>query len=120
MTERLSPEKEQRIRDTLHPDGYDLYTLDRSELVDAVRSLLAEVDRVRGQLGTTVVEHAVRFKSGDWKIRYDDPEIERIYPLEEWIEHNTRDGGIVGRRTVIVLQDWARVPEPHTTKPAAP
>lgn len=44
------------------------------------------------------------------------PEIERIYPLAEWIVH-TQLGGKVYRRRVIVVDDWEEVPAPSPSVP---
>lgn len=58
----------------------------------------------------TITEHATAFKSGDMKIRCDDPEVEEVYPLARWIVHQQRYGGRVYRRRVIVVDDWEEVP----------
>jgi hypothetical protein len=58
-----------------------------------------------------VVEHAQRYSGGEWLVWPASEEIERIYPLPLRIEHGQRHGGVVGRRTVIVLKDWKRVPK---------
>lgn len=63
----------------------------------------------------TVVEHAVLMSGGGMHVRYEDPEIERIYPLAQWIEHGHRFGGRVYRRTVIVVEDWEEVSPRITT-----
>lgn len=56
-----------------------------------------------------VVEHAIQMSGGGMHIRSDDPEIERIYPLAEWIPAQQRFGGKVWHRTVIVVEDWTEV-----------
>jgi hypothetical protein len=58
---------------------------------------------------TTVVEHAVRMAGGGYHIRSDGQDIERIYPTEEWIEHQIRSGAMVYKRRVIVVEDWTEV-----------
>jgi hypothetical protein len=60
--------------------------------------------------GEPVTEHAVQYKSGDMKVRCDDPEVERIYPLEQWIPSEQRFGEKVWRRRIVVLEDWTEVP----------
>jgi hypothetical protein len=57
-----------------------------------------------------VVEHAIEMSSGAMQVRYEDPEIERIYPLADWIKAQQRFGGKVWRRTVIVVEDWHEMP----------
>lgn len=75
---------------------------------------LREIGRLRGELARrdagAVTEHALQMAGGSVQVRYDTPEIEKIYPLAEWITHNQRFGGKVWRRRVIVLDDWAEVP----------
>lgn len=58
-----------------------------------------------------IVEHAIEMTSGAMQVRFDHPDIERIYPLQQWIVHNQRFGGKVWRRTVIVVEDWELVPD---------
>lgn len=53
-----------------------------------------------------VVEHAIKMAGGDMQVRNDRPDIERTYPLAEWIPDQQRFGGKVYRRTVIVVEDW--------------
>lgn len=62
-----------------------------------------------------VVEHAIEMSGGGMHIRYDDPEIERIFPLADWIKSQQRFGGHVWRRTVIVVEDWTEVPASPST-----
>ncbi len=56
-----------------------------------------------------IVEHAIQMSGGGMHVRCDDPEIERIYPLAEWIGHQQRFGGKVYRRRIIVVEDWRQV-----------
>jgi hypothetical protein len=56
-----------------------------------------------------IVEHAIQMSGGGMHIRYDDPEIERIFPLADWIRSNQRFGGKVYRRRVVVVEDWTEV-----------
>jgi len=56
-----------------------------------------------------IVEYAQLYAGGGMLVRYQDPEIERIYPLATWIEYQTRFGGRVYRRRIIVVKDWTRV-----------
>ena len=57
-----------------------------------------------------VTEHATQMSGGGMHVRCDEPEVERIYPLAEWIPHQQRFGGKVYRRQIIVVEDWAEVP----------
>ena len=62
--------------------------------------------------GTTKTEYGVLMSGGGYSTRWDDPEMDRIYPLGQWIEHNRRHGGHVYRRRVIVVEDWKEVRKP--------
>ena len=54
-----------------------------------------------------ITEYATMMSGGGMHVRWDDPEVERIYPLAEWIPL----GGKVYRRRVIVVEDWEEVPQ---------
>lgn len=56
-----------------------------------------------------VVEHAIRMSDGGMHVRCDDPEVECIFPLAEWIMAQQHFGGKVWHRTVIVVEDWTEV-----------
>jgi hypothetical protein len=56
------------------------------------------------------VEHALLMSGGDMQVRNPHPEIDRIYPLAQGIEHHQRHGAKVCRRTIIVVSDWEEVP----------
>lgn len=58
-----------------------------------------------------VTEHAVMMSGGGMHIRCAAPEVENVYPLTKWIEHQQRRGGKVYRRRVVVLEDWTEVEE---------
>lgn len=56
-----------------------------------------------------VEEYAQLYASGAMLVRNNHPEIERIFPLEKWIEANTHHGGRVFRRVITVIEDWTEV-----------
>jgi hypothetical protein len=58
-----------------------------------------------------VTEYAIRMSGGGMHVRKAHPQIERIFPLAEWMKHTQRDGGRVYRRRVIVVEDWTEVTE---------
>lgn len=58
----------------------------------------------------TVVEHAIGVTDGSKQVRPNDPQIDRIWPLADWIPAHQRFGGKVYRRRVIVVEDWSEVP----------
>jgi hypothetical protein len=59
--------------------------------------------------GDEVTEYAIGIRGGDKQVRNPHPEIERIYPLRQWIPDHQRFGGKVYRRRVIVVEDWVEV-----------
>lgn len=63
-----------------------------------------------------VTEHAVALVAGGMQVRSAGPDIERVYPLDVWIEHQQRHGSKVYRRTVIVVSDWEEVPPVDTPR----
>ena len=64
--------------------------------------------QVRLDTGTRhriVTEHAKRMSTG-WLVRDHGPDIEKVYPLEQWIADQRADGRRVARRRIIVVEDW--------------
>jgi hypothetical protein len=56
-----------------------------------------------------VEEYGQLMSGGGFHVRNNHPEIERIFPLAEWIKANTRGGGRVYRRVITVVEDWEEV-----------
>jgi hypothetical protein len=56
-----------------------------------------------------ITEHAVEMSGGGMHVRWEGPEMEHIYPLEEWIENQQRHGGKVYRRKIVVVEGWTEV-----------
>lgn len=54
-------------------------------------------------------EHALQMSGGGYHVRASDPELERIYPLHEWILNKRSIGAKVYRRRIIIIQDWHEV-----------
>lgn len=77
----------------------------------ATAEQLAEAARVDGQDTT---EHAQRFSGGSMLVRNPHPDIERIYPVADWIRDEQRNGGKIYRRRIVVLEDWTEVEEQPT------
>jgi hypothetical protein len=69
------------------------------------------LDEWKAAVLTPVVEYAQRYRDGSWLVWIEDAWSAEHYPLPLRIEHGQRHGGVVGRRTVIVLKDWKRVPK---------
>ena len=65
-----------------------------------------------GEVGVPVTEYAELMSGGGMHVRNDDPEVERIYPLAEWLPAARRFGGHVYRRRIVILEDWEEVTEP--------
>jgi hypothetical protein len=58
------------------------------------------------------VEHGVQMSGGGWHLRPEEaavPGLEGIYPLERYVANGKRRGSVVGRRTVVVVEDWHEV-----------
>lgn len=55
------------------------------------------------------IENAILMSDGSMQVRPHNPEVEQIYPLDQWIAAHQRFGGKVYRRTVIVVDDWQEV-----------
>ncbi len=60
--------------------------------------------------GQRVVEHAQMYADGGMLVRVNNPRVERIYPLAEWIPDKQKHGGRIFRRTIAVVEDWTEVP----------
>jgi hypothetical protein len=87
---------------------YDAAHLTWRDFADSAREIL---DAAALPIAGIVTEHAQLMSGGGYHVRNADPEIEKIYPLREWIRHSQRFGGQVYRRKVIVVRDWAKVPK---------
>jgi hypothetical protein len=59
---------------------------------------------------TYVTEHAEQFTSGAMLVRNPAAEVERVYPLDQWIKDQQRNGGRIWRRRIQVIEDWVEVP----------
>jgi hypothetical protein len=94
----------------------DLVTEMNAQVPKTIRASLTEAGREAAMSVTYrapaehVTEHAVRMSSGAMTVRYDHPDIDRIFPLAEWIRTEQRFGGRVWRRRIIVVDDWEEVP----------
>jgi hypothetical protein len=75
---------------------------------DDIRTLLEQVDRSTN----TVTEYGQLMAGGGYHVRNPHPDIERIYPLAEWIAGHRRHGGQVHHRRLIVMEDWMEVDQP--------
>lgn len=64
-----------------------------------------------------ITEYAVQMAGGGMHIRSSDPDLERIYPLAEWIRHCLENGARVYRRRATVVEEWVEVTR---TKPLPP
>jgi len=71
--------------------------------------LLQRMDTRAAQLADQepAVEHAQLYSGGSMLVRPATYDL--VYPLDEWIEHSTRHGGRVFRRTILVIEDWHEV-----------
>ena len=62
------------------------------------------------QLDHATTEHAEQYTSGAMLVRNSAPEVERVYPLEQWIPDQQQHGGRIFKRRVIVVEGWTEVP----------
>lgn len=88
-------------------DNRDL-ALSQAKDAGATEEQLAEAARVDRQDTT---EHAQQFASGSMLVRNPHPDIERIYPVADWIRDEQRNGGKIYRRRIVVLEDWTEIAE---------
>ena|SRR6202044_4269051 len=56
-----------------------------------------------------VTEHGLLMSGGGYQIRPTHLEIERIYPLAEWIAGQKRMGAHVFSRRIIVMEEWTEL-----------
>ncbi len=88
-------------------DTRDL-AMSRAKDAGATDEQLAEAARVDGQ---DTVEHAQLFAGGSMLVRNPHPDVERIYPVADWIRHEQGHGGKIYRRRIVVIEDWTEVEE---------
>ncbi|WP_154697028.1 hypothetical protein [Lentzea guizhouensis] len=81
------------------------------EYLRTIQRLNAELTKVTE---ATLTEHALRLASGGMQVRNPHPDIERVYPLAEWIRDELQNGSKVYRRRVVVLENWTAVEEDTT------
>ena len=60
---------------------------------------------------TLVAEYAILMAGGSMMVRPNDPDIEKIYPVVDWVKAHQRNGGKVYTRTVHIIDDWVEVPK---------
>jgi len=104
----------QRAADTIARDAaiygttysYDGVPLDPTKVVMHVR-------RANGEISSTTTEYGVIMSGGGVHVRPNDPVIDRVAPLDQWIaaERNVNRSRVV-RRRVLVLDDWEEVSKP--------
>lgn len=61
---------------------------------------------------SAVTEYGTLMSGGGFHVRASDPDIERIYPLAQWITDKRSMTARVYRRRVIAIEDWIEVTEP--------
>lgn len=64
----------------------------------------------RPSVAEPVTEHAERYTSGAMLVRNSASEVERVYPLEQWIPDQQAHGGRIFKRRVIVVEGWTEIP----------
>lgn len=79
---------------------------------DAAIARAEKAEAKLAALGAPVVEHARLMSGGGWHLRYENDWVRKNCPLAGWIRNGQRFGGTVGKRTVIVVEDWAEIRDP--------
>jgi hypothetical protein len=79
------------------------------DVLDALRAAYQQGREDWAQAQQLTTEHAVMMSGGGFHVRPGDPETEAVYPLARWIENQSRNGGTVYRRVIIVLDEWQEV-----------
>lgn len=82
---------------------YDSSHLTWRDFADGAREILEALE--------PVTEYGQQYSSGGYLTMVDSPEIERIYPLADRVRDGQRNGGHVGRRRIVVVEDWEQVTE---------
>ncbi|EOD66885.1 hypothetical protein [Amycolatopsis vancoresmycina] len=77
---------------------------------DADRMVAALINAGWTPPSEPATEHAEQYTSGAMLVRNPAPEVERVYPLTQWIQDQQRHGGRIFKRRVIVVDDWTEVP----------
>ena len=85
--------------------------LSQAKEAGATDEQLAEATDVDGQETT---EHAQRYSGGGMHVRNPHPEIERVFPLAEWIQAEQQLGGKIYCRRIVVIEDWTELEEQPT------
>ena len=57
-------------------------------------------------LGEPQEEWGQRYGGGGYLTRVESDWMRERWPIEQWAWDNTRNGGVVGKRTIIVVEDW--------------
>lgn len=85
------------------------------DLADAASARAAAEDSTAAQPDSTVVhpvtEYGVVTPGGTIRIRnaLHNPEVDRIYPLTDWLAGLAADGQVTFQRTILVIDDWGPV-----------
>lgn len=56
-----------------------------------------------------ITEYAVHFVGGMKLVRPNDRAVDALFPTDEWIAMQVRNGATISRRTIVVVSDWAVV-----------
>lgn len=58
------------------------------------------------ELGEPATEYGQKYRGGGYLTRVDSDWMRERWPVEQWTWDNTRHGSVVGKRTIIVVEDW--------------
>ena len=76
---------------------------EQSERADAAEKELAGL---RERIGEEREEWGQKYSGGGYLTKVDADWFNQRWPLADWIASNTRFGAVVGRRRIIVVEDW--------------
>ena len=85
-----------------HQDDVLPYT---AQLEGEIAALKAEA----AESPEPVTEYGQQMSGGGFHVRVNDPAVDQVYPLADWIKHHV---GNCWRRRVVVVEDWTEVTEP--------
>lgn len=74
--------------------------------------LTDQAQKARAQLaeiGETREEWGQKYSGGGYLTRANSDWMRERWPIEQWAWDNTRHGGVVGKRTIIVIEDWQEI-----------
>ncbi len=103
-TRRLRDESDRLARkfaDGLIAENCDLRTraVEAEAQRDEALARLAEIGKTREEWGQ-------KYRGGGYLTKPNNDWFTERWPIDDWVRDNTRGGAVVGRRRIIVIEDW--------------